>query len=307
MKRLWLLIWLILAAGCAPRPESAFSKTGKNEYRVINPSSGAALHVQIFFPDTWDGNERLPALILVPGGNHTSEIFLQKNLRGKNSVTELNDAGIVAVLFDPDGRGSSEGEENLNGFIHQDGLAAVIRFAASLEGIDATRIGLASRSFGVTMASGALARHPDLPIQFLIDWEGPADRNDIGGCDSSKTGHLRGLVSCENETFWSQREAVTFIRQIRVPYQRIQSEKDHAQPDTRHALLMVNAAVEGGVPWVRLNDNPPNQTYDLENPPAMLPESQSRDIAALITRYALECFEMEIASPRSAARNDSQP
>jgi len=292
MKRLWLLIWLILAAGCAPRPESAFSKTEKNEYRVINPSSGAALHVQIFFPDTWDGNERLPALILVPGGNHTSEIFLQKNLRGKNSVTELNDAGIVAVLFDPDGRGSSEGEENLNGFIHQDGLAAVIRFAASLEGIDATRIGLASRSFGVTMASGALARHPDLPIQFLIDWEGPADRNDIGGCDSSKTGHLRGLVSCENETFWSQREAVTFIRQIRVPYQRIQSEKDHAQPDTRHALLMVNAAVEGGVPWVRLNDDPPNQTYDLENPPAMLPESQSRDIAALILRYTLDLLQL---------------
>ncbi len=63
---------------------------------------------------------------------------------------------------------------------------------------------------------------------------------------------------------------------VRVPYQRIQAEKDHVQPDNAQAILMVNNAVNGGVPWVRLNDEAPNQTYDPANPPAMLPESMDR-------------------------------
>ncbi len=301
MKRFWIVLVLLLAAGCAnpptptqsPRPSVNAPRAGKNEYRVVNPSSGAALLVQIFFPDTWDGHERLPALILVPGGNGNSATFLKKSPTGESNVSMLNDAGIVAVLFDPDGRGRSEGTEDYDGFIQQDGLAEIIRFTAALDGIDSEQIGLASRSYGVTMASGVLARYPDLPIKFFIDWEGPADRNDTGGCDAAHLGHLKNVASCNDEDFWMQREAITFIPNIRVPYQRIQSAKDHVQPDTLHALAMVNAAVEGGVPWVRLNDYPPNQTYDLENPPAMLSEQDSRDISALILRYALERFSAE--------------
>jgi dipeptidyl aminopeptidase/acylaminoacyl peptidase len=301
VKRFWIVLVLLLAAGCAnpptptqsPRPSVNAPRAGKNEYRVVNPSSGAALLVQIFFPDTWDGHERLPALILVPGGNGNSATFLKKSPTGESNVSMLNDAGIVAVLFDPDGRGRSEGTEDYDGFIQQDGLAEIIRFTAALDGIDSEQIGLASRSYGVTMASGVLARYPDLPIKFFIDWEGPADRNDTGGCDAAHLGHLKNVASCNDEDFWMQREAITFIPNIRVPYQRIQSAKDHVQPDTLHALAMVNAAVEGGVPWVRLNDYPPNQTYDLENPPAMLSEQDSRDISALILRYALERFSAE--------------
>jgi len=81
---------------------------------------------------------------------------------------------------------------------------------------------------------------------------------------------------------------LAFTAQIRVPYQCLQSEKDHVQPDVGHAVHMVNAALEGGAPWVRLNDLPPNQTYDPADPPVMLPEGQSRDLATIVAQYAQE-------------------
>ena len=40
------------------------------------------------------------------------------------------------------------------------------------------------------MASGVLSRYPDLPIKFLSDYEGPANRDDTAGCDGSGLGHL---------------------------------------------------------------------------------------------------------------------
>jgi hypothetical protein len=140
------------------------------------------------------------------------------------------------------------------------------------------------------MGSGALARRPDLPVKFLIDWEGPANRDDTGGCDSANLGHLKDIASCTDESFWAEREASTFISQVRVPYQRIQSQKDHVQPDYAHTVLMVNNAVQGGVPWVRLNDETPNQIYNIDSMPRMLPESMDRQRDQLIARYAQELF-----------------
>ena len=92
----------------------------------------------------------------------------------------MADKGVAIVVFDPDGRGPSEGVDDDNGHLQQDGLAAVIEYAATLAEVDESRIGLVSYSYGVTMAAGALARYPNLPVLFLIDWEGPANRNDTG-------------------------------------------------------------------------------------------------------------------------------
>jgi dipeptidyl aminopeptidase/acylaminoacyl peptidase len=231
----------------------------------------------------------VPALVLVPGGSGASSSFRKPN----GEFYAFVQAGYGVIVFDPDGRGQSTGTEDYNGFIQQDGLAAVIEFAATLPGVDPSRIGLATYSYGITMGAGALARHPDLPVAFLIDWEGPADRNDTGGCDAGSLGHLKEVASCSDEAFWAQREASTFISQIRVPYQRIQSQEDHVQPDNAHAILMVNNAVNGGVPWVRLNDLPPNQTYDPASPPAMLSEEESRLLPVLVLKYVQRMFELE--------------
>lgn len=276
--------------GGTPKNDPGLATEADATYNVTNPSSGAVLFMAVYYPENWDGQTKLPTLVLVPGGSGDSASFIKKSPAGASTVSVINEAGFAAVIFDPDGRGKSQGAEDYDGFIQQDGLAEVIRSAAALPGVDSARIGIVTFSYGITMGSGALARHPDLPVKFLIDWEGPANREDTGGCDSAGLGHLKTVASCADESFWVEREASTFISQVCVPYQRIQSEKDHVQPDYAHTVLMVNNAVQGESPWVRLNDETPNQTYSLDAMPRMLPESMDRQKDQLIARYAQELF-----------------
>jgi hypothetical protein len=257
-------------------------RDGYDAYRLTNPTSGVELFVAVVRPDNWDGTP-MPTLIIIPGGIDHSAAITERPL-GRAA----NEAGFVAVAFDPDGRGNSGGTEDYNGFVHQDGLAAVVEFAASLPEVDPDRMGMASLSYGITMAAGTLARYPELPIRFLVDWEGPADRTDTGGCGGDDIGKLNQDAACDDEEYWAGHEALTFMPRVRVPYQRVQSEVDHVQPDVRHAVRMVNAAVDGASPWVRLNDLPPNQLYDEENPPRMLPEAVSDRAQALVLEYAQE-------------------
>ncbi len=252
-----------------------------NTYWVTNPTSGARLYVQAIYP-TGEAEHALPTLILVPGGIGTMDASKEQRLA---------DEGFAVVIFDPDGRGQSEGEEDYDGFVQQDGLAAVARAAATLPNVDAGRIGLVSFSYGVTMSTGALSRYPDLPIRFYIDWEGPVNRfYTTVGCKPNSTGGIPWLP-CDDDGWWAEREALTFIGSIGVPYQRLQSQRDHVQPNNNHAIEIVNAAVAGNVPWVRLNDYPPDQTYDMDDPPAMYPDSEDRDLESLIGRHALEILD----------------
>ena len=214
--------------------------------------------------------EDLPVLDLVPGGSGDSTGFLGPP---RYTASNVANPGYLVVVINPQGRYKSECQEGYNGIIHQDGLADVIRFASCLQEAKDGRVGLVSFDFGVTMASGSLARHPDLPVAFLMGWEGPADRNDTGRCDENHTGHLQEVVDCSDEALWEEHEALTFITRIEVPFQRLQSDTDHAQPDDDHAIAMIHAAIVGGVPWVRLNDLPANLTIDIQNQPPMLPES----------------------------------
>ncbi|MBM3131381.1 MAG: hypothetical protein FJ009_22500 [Chloroflexi bacterium] len=273
-------------AATAPKVIASPQAAGAaNTHWVTNPTSGARLYTQVVLPKSASG--KLPALVLVPGGIGWGGIFLDP----PNRAQQLADAGFVVVVFDPDGRGKSAGKDDFGGFVQQDGLAAVVRFAATLPSVDASKIGVVTYSYGITMGSGALARYPDLPVKFLSDWEGPADRNyTTSGCN---LGAGKGKIHwqpCTDNAFWSEREAVHFIGKVRVPYQRIQSEKDHVQPNNAHAIDLINAAIKGGAPWTRLNDYPPNQTYDPKSPPQMLPEQQDRQLDQRVAKYAHELF-----------------
>jgi pimeloyl-ACP methyl ester carboxylesterase len=270
----------------SPTPNSiptALEPAGEaNTYWVTNPASGARLYTRVFYPQDWDNQSLLPALVLMPGGVGNSDPL---------KATRLSGQGFVVIIFDADGRGRSEGSEDYNGFVTQDGLAAVIQAAATLPGVDTDRYGLVSYSYGVTAATGVLARHPDLPIDFYIDWEGPVDRNyTTTGCGPSRPEGIQ-WQPCTDEAWWSEREAIDFIADVNVPYQRIQSQSDHVQPNNNHAIDIVNAAVAGGVPWVRLNEYPPNQSYEMNDPPAMLPDDQDRDLDQIVIRYARYIIE----------------
>lgn len=256
------------------------SRHPRNTYWVTNPTSGSQIFVQVILPNNFG---KSPALVLVPGGINSSSSFLKPP-----KAFRLADAGFVVVLFDPDGRGKSTGKEDFGGYIHQDGLAAVVRFTAGLPSVDVEHIGIVTYSYGITMGSGVLARYSDLQVKFLIDWEGPANRfYTTRGCKS--TGSEKGMIGwnpCSDDAYWLEREAANFIGKIRLPYQRIQSEKDHIQPTPAHAVEMVNAAVNGGLPWVRLNYYPPNQMYDPKAPPVMFPEQQDRMLEQTIANCA---------------------
>ncbi|CAG0987597.1 hypothetical protein ANRL3_02547 [Anaerolineae bacterium] len=260
----------------------AISPGAAKTYSVTNPTTNAKLNVQVFTPkDSTD--KKFPTLVLVPGGTGDSGGMI-------DDATRMASVGIVAVIFDPDGRGKSTGQEDFNGQKQQDGLAAVVRFAATLPEVDAKQIGIATYSYGITMGSGVLARYSDLPVKFLIDWEGPADRNyTTTGCGANRQGGIQ-WQPCADNAWWSEREAVNFIGKLRVPYQRIQSEKDHVQPNNNHALDMINAAIKGGAPFVRLNNLTSNQTYDVKNPPQMLPDTLDRQLAQTVIQYAQELF-----------------
>ena len=218
---------------------------------VTNSTTKAKLAVHLL-PAPGRDVHKSPTLILIPGGNGDSRLFLG----GQSLARTIAKAGFTVIVFDPDGRGNSEGKEDYCGFKHQDGLASIIRWAAQQREVDPEQIGLGSNSYGVTMATGVLARYPGLPVRFLIDWEGPMDRKDTGGCDPNKKGmggHLKTVAKCDDENFWREREAINFVGKLRVPYQRVQSERDHVQSDNHHAIAMVNAALAGGVPEVPAN------------------------------------------------------
>lgn len=281
-----------LALGVAAAPTE--------RYWVTNPTSGARLNVEVVYPATYTEG-RLPALVLVPGGRSDSSGFLRSG-PGGSDAERLANQGFVVVVFDPDGRGASSGSEDENGSVQQDGLAAVIEQAASLPSVDADRLGLVSYSYGVTMAAGALARHPELPVLFFIDWEGPANRDDTGGCNTDNLGHLKGHP-CDDESFWSEREASTFMTSVAVPYQRLQSRVDHVQPDADHAILLIAQATSvafgghGRSPWTRLNDLPPNRVYTTGNPPPL--PGKDANLQALVGEVARELLELFAVPPSS--------
>lgn len=251
-----------------------------NSYYVMNPKSGARLFTQIVHPANWN-QEPLETLIVAPGGLGTLDL---------RQARQMADEGFTVVVFDPDGRGQSEGQEDLGGFTQQDGLAAVIRAAADFPGVDASRIGLVAFSHGITMASGALARYPDLPIQFLIDWEGPADRMDTTlGCEPEPN---KIWPACEDDQAWLEREAKTFIKRVQVPYQRLQSQRVHAQPGPDPAVKLVNAALQSSSPLVRLNNSVIEAAIDSTYPPEMLPAKAQSAPELLISRYAHAIFRI---------------
>ena len=92
---------------------------------VTNPASGEELYMEILMPAGWEGDS-LPALVLIPGGSGDSSDFTTQ----PQKIHRYLENGYALIVFDPDGRGRSDGAEDDNGFTHQDGLAAVVRYVA---------------------------------------------------------------------------------------------------------------------------------------------------------------------------------
>lgn len=232
---------------------------------MINPTTGDKQSVRIY--SAIDDGDGLPLVVLVSGGVNDGTEF-EKDKGGVTNAVKLAAEGFVVIVYSPLGLGESEGEMNFQGFDDQDGLAAIVAAGKKLDGVDTGKIGLASFSYGVTGATGVLARYPDLGIKFYSDWEGPSSRSFTSpGCtvNSEKIERTApGSFSCADDAHWAEREAVKFIPEAHIQYYwRIQQEQDHVQPTYGHTLEMMQGAV-GAIPWVKLNDGLVNPQYKTE-------------------------------------------
>jgi hypothetical protein len=281
------------------------------DFDMVAPS-GNRIYGMITRPDpAWHPDLCFPAVVSVPGGINPGRLA---GMGGEARM--LAEAGMVVVNFNAEGRVddspediASEGEEDYNGYRQQDTLCALVLYTMDLPFVISDNVGIRTQSFGIAMGAGCAARHPEIPIKYIVDGEGPPSSfvachepwamDDDPGNDKHDTvlgilGHYSTYRddSAENLAFWEQREAIRFIGDFRGLYLRLQAQWDHSQPPisvdqipafelpplwwhNKHTTDIVNAAVEGGVHWVRVNlpqqGNAVNATYDQNTRPVFLP------------------------------------
>ena len=187
------------------------------------------------------------------GGVKKAKFSTFKKIKNKEQLVEEvkkqeEDAAFLDEMFQDNLSDDTE---------HQDDVRVALRWLAEADQVDADRLGVVAISLGIAMACGALAHlEGSVRVQWLLDWEGPCDREIIcagGRIMAPALGH-----SLEDEVYWRPREAVRWVGELPCGYQRVQSVRDHAQPgEVRHAARMIQAAAGGRLPWFRLNDHEP--------------------------------------------------
>lgn len=193
------------------------------------------------------GTGPFPAVVLCPDAMGDAASLTRA---GDAAVTadEIAASGVACLRFDPAGRGESWGEEDHGGPEHQDEVATAVRLLADRSDIDAARIGLIGLGAGSVMAIGAAAL-AGAPVAWVLDWEGPSDRELHGSGDNPP--------ASDDDTYWLPREPARHVGTLPCGYVRLQSEQDHSRPDeVRHALRMGAAAAAGALPWFQVNDHP---------------------------------------------------
>ncbi len=230
----------------------------RRETVVLVSGAGYQLHARLHLPseESRRGKPR-PAVLLCPGIDDPGSVF--EGHGPPVSADEVARLGAICMHFDPAGRGRSWGPEDFGGPEHQDDVRSALRYLLGRPDVVASRSGVLAISLGVSMAVGALSSAgEDCRLGWMIDWEGPCDREIItagGRIMHPAMGH--GL---DDEAYWRPREAVHHLAGLRCGYFRFQAAQDHAQPgELRHAQRMIRAASEGGLPWFQLNDHPRNQ------------------------------------------------
>jgi hypothetical protein len=264
----------------AADPEAEIDFSAAEPARLFIPSlNGNQIEIRIAKPE---GDGPFPALIGVAGADG---YFVYQT----GMIEELQALGIVAVDFAPQGRRRSEGEDNHNGPVHQDDLKALVDFVSEQPFVQPDNIGILTYSYGVVMATGALSRYPDMPVAFLIDWEGPSSpgRDLMRGLENGETWASDTILSISGESemsreemesfvihggaisdeaYWAERDAARFAEDLPCPYLRVQFDVDHVQGTYKHHMMaIINAATEKSGQWTRCNDNPPNILYDEED------------------------------------------
>lgn len=224
----------------------------------LTTGAGYRVFVAVHEPD--DDTAR-PAVVLVPGRGGDSVSFTGP--LSLLSAREVASRGLRAFVFDPVGRGRSWGHDDFCGSEGQDALRTVLDYVHARRDVIRGRVGVASLGLGLSLAAPVLARDGErLGTRFLLDWEGPGDREAI-----LRTGPLPGAartsLAQDPEGFWFHREPITWIGRVPCAYHRIQAADDHALGVRGRAvaLALVAEADRGAAPSTQLNHNAPDRTW----------------------------------------------
>ncbi len=310
IKKIIIIFLLIILVGCSVEKEdySIVEKeeiTGEIEYTledskvytvegkkillesyfVKNPTSGNNWEVEVY---RLNKEEIYPGLILTPGGKGGISEFSVKKFSPNEEYTiaeKYASEGFVTLIFGAEGRSESEGEEDYNGYIDQDGLYQLYRFLDARE--DVNNIGFVSFSYGVAMVSGMLGRY-QVPAAFYIEWEGPVDRYYVTvGCRGVNTNEDSAIklgISCSDDEYWSEREALRFVPYFKVnKFMIIQSKDDHVQSTIQHSVDINNLAIKY-LDYVIINNGEINVEYTVDT----LPVIEDKEAVLLILDSAKE-------------------
>ncbi|MDQ7823047.1 MAG: hypothetical protein RDV48_09660 [Candidatus Eremiobacteraeota bacterium] len=267
-----------LSAAEVPAPPAL-----EEEFFFTNPSSGAKLWGKVYYPREVNGGKKCPGLVFVPGGKGFGSQLQRGGPRG--GPMDFVREGFIVMIFDPDGRGRSGGEENLGGFVHQDGLHALLLKLAASPYVDKSNIGVFTSSLGIAIGAGAVGRYPGSPsVRYLIDDEGPCDRFYITKFDDPRFVGMLGHTTSDGD-WWNEREAYRYIASFPGMYLRIQKVRDHVHGENKgHALKMIEYATakkyggKGKCCWTRMNgkENRPDTLFTEKNPPRWLSNEEGR-------------------------------
>ena len=236
------------------------SRIRSQEFWLTN-ASGYRIHGHVHEPE--DEQPR-PAVVLVPGSGLSGGIFCTRHYL--LSANELAHSGVRAIHFDPVGRGRSWGHDDFCGAEGQDSLRAILDFVHTLRRVDRKHVGVVSFSSGLCLAVPCLTEHSErLGTNFLLDWEGPASRQEIlrGG---PLPPAARTAMAHDPEHFWSLREPIQWIDRLPCNYIRLQGRADHSlgTGGQQCALRLVSAATQGEAKSTVLWNNPSDTAWRAE-------------------------------------------
>jgi len=255
------------------------------EFYFNNPTSGAKIWAKVYYPPESNSRQKYPGLVMVPGGLG----FGSSMDNAPQGPQEFAREGFVVMVFDPDGRGKSEGDEDYNGIIHQDALNELLKQLAADPFVNPDNIGVFTSSLGIALGAGALGRYPNNPtVHYLVDGEGPSDRFYITKFDDPHFVEIFDGHTTDDVEWWDEREAYRTIRTYPGMYLRLQTSRDHVHGDDMGLAYMMieNATAKqyGGLgvcSWTRINDdtNTPNTIYNEANLPNFLPPGSYQKLA----------------------------
>ncbi len=233
----------------------------RREDIVLVSGAGYQIHARLHMPAqdkrAAAAKAGRPAVLLCPGIDDPGSVF--EGYGPPIAADEIARLGATCMHFDPAGRGRSWGPEDFGGPEHQDDVRTALRYLLGRPDVIASRSGVVAISLGIAMAVGALAdAAEDIQPGWLLDWEGPCDREVITA--GGKIMHPAMGHGLDDEAYWRPREAVRHVARLRCGYFRFQAARDHAQPgELRHAERMIRSASGGDLPWFQLNDHPRNR------------------------------------------------